>query len=75
MKSEWAKRIQRRAASNAKLIVWLGCIVKKVETLLKSFFCKWKSTEEVKPPLDYAKPHWHKYDWEKWVQNNKDEWN
>jgi hypothetical protein len=29
----------------------------------------------VKPPLDYAKPHWHKYDWEKWVQNNKDDWN
>ena len=71
----WAKRIQKRIDISAKLLAWLGCIAKKVETLLKSFFCKSKNTEEVKQPLDYEKKHWHKYDWQKWVENHKDEWN
>ncbi len=71
----WAKRIQKRIDIPAKLLAWLGCIVKKVGITLKSIFCKSKSTEEVKPPLDFEKKHWHKYDWQKWVENHKDEWN
>lgn len=71
----WLTKIQKRIDTNAKLLALYECIKKKVATMLRSF-CFWsKSTEEVKQPIDYEKQHWHKYDWEKWVQNNKDEWN
>ncbi len=71
----WAKRIQKRIDTKQKLLAWLGCIVKKAGITLKSIFCKSKSIEEVKPPLDYEKKHWHRYDWQKWVENHKDDWN
>ena len=71
----WAKRIQKHTVTNAKWLVWLGCIVSAVAMLLKAIFCRSKNTEEVMPPLDYEKKHWHKYDWQKWINDNKDEWN
>ena len=53
--NNWQKLIQKRTDISAKLLVWLGCIGKKAGMLLNLFFCKWKSTEEAKQPLDYEK--------------------
>ena len=71
----WAKRIQRRTDINAKWIVWLGCIVSAAVVLLKATCCKSKSTEEVKPPKDYAEPAFTDSDWVNWITENKDNWN
>ena len=70
----WHKKMLKHNSTNAKLLAWLGCIVKKVEITLRSF-CFWsKNTVEANQPVDYEKKHWHKYDWQKWVNDNKDKW-
>lgn len=70
----WLTHIQKRIDTNAKLIVWLGCITKKAANTLKSIFSESRSTEAVKAPKDYATTPYNKYKWEK-LTGEHDEWN
>lgn len=71
----WQTKIQKRIGINARFLALFVCIKRKVATMLKTIFSASKKREAQKQPLDYEQKHWHKYDWEKWTNDNKDNWN